>query len=166
MTNQWTRERWPHERGFGSDGGWVAHYNGHELAVKENGGPFTMYMDGEPLTRDDMHEGIKQLHNAEDAKAYAVKWADGKIKKSGKGALLAPEWGFGTYFTSQMVAVSVMVDGKFEVQIEDPFESRREIVSKIFKEGQDPTDWITKQIAKRMKTWLPEFFKHRGRERH
>jgi hypothetical protein len=38
------------------------------------------------------------------------------------------------------------------------------MTTKIFKVGQDPTPWITREMAKRMKKWLPEFFKYRGRE--
>jgi hypothetical protein len=72
--------------------------------------------------------------------------------------------GFFYYKLAQMVTVSQIVDGHFEVQIEDPGVSRADITSKVFRAGQDPTDWITDQLAKRLSKWLPDFFAHQGAE--
>lgn len=153
-TVMWSRESWPHEHDYGADRGWVATYNGHELSIRENGGPFTVYVDGEPLPRDDGHEGAKVVHDADQGKAYAQDWVDGKVKRPAKGALLAPEFGFGFYRAATGVMVSHVVDGKFEVQIEDPCKPYDKRVSKIFREGQDPTEWTARQVANQMKKWL------------
>lgn len=71
------------------------------------------------------------------------------------------------YFFSKwavIVRVSEMVNGKFQVFLDDP-DTGHPFAEREFKEGADTSDWVAKKIAARMQKWLPDYHKQISRRR-
>lgn len=60
-----------------------------------------------------------------------------------------------------IVVVSEIIDGKFEVSIEDPSVGRRPFAHREFAVGENPQRWINREMGKHMRAWLKDY--HRVR---
>lgn len=60
-----------------------------------------------------------------------------------------------------IVIVGELVDGKFEVSIEDPSVGRRPFARREFDAGENPQPWINREMGKHMRAWLKDY--HRPR---